>query len=88
MYTFYILFSETIDKFYVGFTSDLNERIRKHNSNHKGFTGKASDWKLVHSQIYESKDLACTREQQVKAWKSRKKIIELISSAGSEHSDL
>ncbi|MBL7910664.1 MAG: GIY-YIG nuclease family protein [Bacteroidia bacterium] len=36
----YILFSPSKNKYYVGHTGDdLVERIRKHNSNHKGFTG-------------------------------------------------
>ncbi|MFO0357621.1 MAG: GIY-YIG nuclease family protein [Sphingobacteriaceae bacterium] len=33
------------DKFYVGFTSDnIDERIRKYNSNHKSFTDKLTSW--------------------------------------------
>ena len=43
----YILFSQLKNKYYVGFTGDdLNKRIRKHNSDHKGFTGKTGDWML------------------------------------------
>ena len=35
MFTVYILFSETADKFYIGFTSEpVEERLRKHLSNH------------------------------------------------------
>jgi predicted GIY-YIG superfamily endonuclease len=42
---FYILRSETLQKYYLGHTGDtLEERLRKHNSNHKGFTGRADDW--------------------------------------------
>ncbi|MFC5193155.1 GIY-YIG nuclease family protein [Algoriphagus aquatilis] len=37
---FYILFSEAKNRFYIGHTCEgLAERFRKHNSNHKGFTG-------------------------------------------------
>ncbi|MEY5047553.1 MAG: hypothetical protein RLZZ175_912 [Bacteroidota bacterium] len=52
MYFFYILYSTSIDKYYVGHTSNLVERLRKHNSNHKGFTGKASDWEIVYSEQF------------------------------------
>ncbi|WP_333908728.1 GIY-YIG nuclease family protein [Marinigracilibium pacificum] len=39
-YHSYILYSRILDKYYVGHTGDLlTERLRKHNSNHKGFTG-------------------------------------------------
>ncbi|WP_394351331.1 GIY-YIG nuclease family protein [Cyclobacterium roseum] len=41
---FYILYSEIKDRFYIGAScDDLAERIRKQNSNHKGFTGTVPD---------------------------------------------
>ncbi|HOZ51408.1 MAG TPA: GIY-YIG nuclease family protein [Chitinophagaceae bacterium] len=40
MYHTYILYSASLNKYYIGFTADeINERLQKHNSNHKGFTG-------------------------------------------------
>ena len=79
MYHFYILYSKAKDRFYVGHTSDLKERLRKHNSDHKGFTGKTGDLKIVYSEEYTTKPEAYFRERQVKAWKSRKAIKKLIS---------
>ncbi|MBL7811480.1 MAG: GIY-YIG nuclease family protein, partial [Bacteroidetes bacterium] len=74
------------DKYYLGYTCDeLAERLRKHNSNHKGFTGSQADWKIVYSEAFSSKTEAYARERQVKSWKSRKRIQALI--AGSEHPD-
>jgi putative endonuclease len=90
MFHFYILFSPTLNKFYLGSTGDeLTERIRKHNSNHKGFTGGLGDWELKYSESYGTKIEAMSREKQVKAWKSRRLIEKLIAnrSAGSEHPD-
>ena len=82
--TFYILWSTQAGKFYIGHTTGLiDERIRKHNSNHIGFTGAFRDWKLVYSECYPSKALAYAREREVKSWKSKKRIQLLI--AGSEH---
>ena len=86
-YYFYILFSLGRDRYYIGQTNNLNERIRKHNSNHKGFTGKIGDWNLVYTEIFISKSDAFKREKEVKKWKSRKMIEQLIRSAGSEHPD-
>lgn len=89
MFKLYILFSQIKNRYYVGITGDLlEERIRKHNSNHKGFTGKTGDWKLVYSEIYEQKSEALKREKQIKGWKSRILIEKLIAKAGSEHPDL
>ncbi len=79
MYFFYILYSTSIDKYYVGHTSDLVERLKKHNTNHKGFTGNMNDWKVVYSEQYSTKIEAFAREREVKAWKSRQRIIALSS---------
>ena len=79
---FYILYSKSIDKFYIGHTSDdLDERIRRHNTNHNGFTGRANDWKLVYKEEFYQKSIARKRETQVKSWKSRNKIQELINKS-------
>ncbi|MBN1649957.1 MAG: GIY-YIG nuclease family protein, partial [Bacteroidales bacterium] len=80
---FYILFSKKLNKYYIGSTYDLVERLRKHNSNHKGFTGKIGDWKVVYSEIFDSKISALARERQVKKWKSRIAIEKLISESGN-----
>ena len=86
-YYFYILYSIIKDRYYIGHTNNLTERIRKHNSNHKGFTGKTGDWKLIYSEKYQSKADANNREIEVKKWKSRKMIVKLIGNAGSGHPD-
>jgi putative endonuclease len=76
----YILYSTTLDKYYVGFTcDDLEERLRKHNSHHKGFTGKTNDWKLVYFESFKTKEEAYARERQIKGWKSRQMIASLIN---------
>ena len=86
MFTVYILHSTKKDRFYIGYTGDLiTERLRKHNSKHKGFTGNDADWKVVHTEQYPIKSEAMAREKQIKAWKSRAMIEKLI---GAGHSDL
>ena len=81
---FYIIFSLKADKYYLGHTTEpLAERIRKHNTNHRGFTGKFSDWTLKYSEEFPTKSLAYKRELELKSWKSRSRIEALI--AGSVH---
>ena len=78
-YFTYILYSETIDKYYVGYTSmTLEERLKKHNTNHKGFTGRATDWQCVYFELFTSKSEAYAREREIKSKKSRKYIVQLI----------
>ncbi|MES2864235.1 MAG: GIY-YIG nuclease family protein [Bacteroidota bacterium] len=76
----YIIFSSTKDKFYIGLTSDLEEKIIRHNQRSKGFTGNTNDWKIVYTENYSTKTEALAREKQIKSWKSRIKIQELISN--------
>ena len=80
MYYFYILHSKLSDKYYIGSTSDLEGRLRRHNTNHKGFTGKYSDWELVYSEEYYTKKEALKRERFVKNKKSKIFIRNLIES--------
>ena len=77
----YIIYSSTKNKFYIGFTSDIKERIIRHNQKSKGFTGSTNDWKIVYTETYLTKSEALTREKQIKSWKSRIKIQELISNS-------
>jgi len=79
MHFTYILFSKSLNKYYIGSTSDIQERIRKHNSNHKGFTGKTNDWELVYTENFDSIQNARFREKQIKNWKSRIMIEKLIN---------
>jgi len=81
MATCYILYSEKLDKYYIGSTEGSNEeRLKKHLTDHKGFTGKAKDWKVVYSEILPDKHQALTREKHIKSWKSRKMIEKLINN--------
>ena len=81
---FYILFSTKANKFYIGYTTEpIEVRVRKHNSDHKGFTGKFNDWKVVYQERFSSKQLAYAREREVKSWKSKSRIEKLI--ADQEH---
>ena len=80
-YNVYILYSSIRDRYYVGHTGDdLQERLRKHNSNHKGFSGGVGDWIIVYTEIYPTKTAAYQREREIKAWKSRKKVESLLST--------
>ncbi len=76
----YILHSLVKDNFYIGYTSDLEARIIRHNQKSKGFTGNNNDWKVVYSETYVTKPEALAREKQIKSWKSRSKIQQLISN--------
>lgn len=77
----YILYSEAIDKFYIGHTNDLVRRLSEHNRTKGKFTDKGIPWKLVYTEAYSSKDEAARREKQIKRKKSRRYIEWLIKSS-------
>ena len=78
----YILYSHKKDRYYIGSTSDnISDRIKKHNTNHSGYTDGLGDWVLMYSQEFDTVNEARKREFQIKKWKSRKLIEALISKA-------
>jgi len=83
MYHFYIIYSLKAHKYYIGHTSNLSQRLVKHNANHKGFTGRYSDWVIVYSEDFETKIEAYARERQVKNWKSKIMIQQLINKSAN-----
>jgi putative endonuclease len=78
-YTVYILFFQLMNKYYVGFTGDnILERLKKHSTSHKGFTGGIGDWKIVYTEVFLTKKETMEREKQIKNWESRKMLEKLI----------
>ena len=80
MYYCYILYSKTADRFYIGHTNNPEERLKKHNTNHKGYTGKYNDWKIVLIEQFSTNEAAYARERQIKSWKNRQRIMDLINN--------
>ena len=80
LFQVYLLFSESKNRYYIGYSSNLEVRLIRHNQKSKGFTGNTNDWKVVYTEQYNTKEEAQKRELQIKSWKSRIKIQELIST--------
>ncbi|TAL77335.1 MAG: GIY-YIG nuclease family protein [Bacteroidetes bacterium] len=81
MYFFcYILYSKSINRYYVGYTSDIEERLKLHNSGHfggKSYAYKASDWIIFLLISCETIKQAVFVESRIKRMKSRKYIENL-----------
>ena len=79
-YFCYILFSKTINRYYIGYTSDIEERLLLHNQGHFGgrsYTCKASDWDLFLLIPCNTISEAMFLESRIKKMKSRKYIENL-----------
>ena len=75
----YILYSEKLNKFYVGACIDLERRFYEHNIGHSKFTKLGLPWILVYQEQFENLQLAKKREAYIKKQKSRKYIEALIA---------
>jgi putative endonuclease len=80
MFTLYILYSKTFDRYYVGYTNDLERRISEHNRKKGKFTDAGIPWILVHSELYSTKKEAMERERFIKSRKSKSFIVQIIDS--------
>ena len=56
---FYIIYSSQANKYYYGHSANIEDRLKKHNTYHKGFTGKWNDWVIVYYyEVFETKNEA------------------------------
>jgi len=80
MYTMYILYSKSLDRYYVGYTNDLERRLSEHNRKKGKYTDTGIPWELVYTEVFDSREMAHSRETYIKSKKSRRYIVELIGS--------
>jgi predicted GIY-YIG superfamily endonuclease len=80
-FTCYIIYSEKLDRYYVGHTDSITDRLKEHNSGISKYTAKASDWVIAHTEHYEHSAAARHREFEIKRKKSRKYITWLIAGS-------
>jgi putative endonuclease len=78
----YILQSESTGKLYIGHTSDLDERVARHNSKESGsrrYTHKQmGPWELIYSEKFPNRSEAMKRERSLKSGKGREWIKDNI----------
>jgi putative endonuclease len=74
-YFIYILESLTDGTYYVGSTSNLSDRIERHNQGRSRYTKAKRPWKLVYYEEFRDRNQAMKREQ-----KKRRKDRDYIES--------
>ncbi len=85
MFYTYVLFSKDHNKIYIGFTSNLENRLHSHNVlANKGYTVKFRPWELIYSEDYGSKYDAIKREKELKSSRGRAFIWGLIQNRKSK----
>ena len=80
-FTVYALHSQKFNKIYIGYTSNLNQRLLSHNfKSKKGYTTKYRPWTIIYTEIIHGKTEAMKREKQLKSARGRQFIKSLIVS--------
>lgn len=77
-YSVYILYSQSKDRYYTGYTANPDERLLEHNTGATHSTRPGIPWIIVYKEECEDKTTAIRSENTIKKMKSRKYIERLI----------
>jgi putative endonuclease len=81
MYFVYILQSARDKSYYIGYTSNIENRLWEHNEGRTGYTKLKRPWSLIYQEEYKTRKEAMVREKYLKKQKS-KVYLEKIMGGG------
>ena len=73
----YILWSEVAQRFYIGQTTDVQERLKRHSAGWEKATKPYKPWKLIWTAAKESKSEAVILERKLKNL-SQARLVQFI----------
>ena len=78
--TYYVYMLKSINnnksnKSYVGYTSNLSERINKHNSNKGAKSTRGYKWVLIYKRYFKDKSKAMSYEYKLKTDRKKRAIL-------------
>ncbi len=59
MFTLYILHSKLLDRYYIGYTNDIERRLAEHNRKKGKYTDAGIPWVLVYTENVETSQDVC-----------------------------
>jgi len=74
MHYLYLIESGTYNKFYIGQTSDLGDRVQRHNENRCKYTKGKGPWDLVGFKTFPTRSEAVHEERRLKKTKNKNYI--------------
>ncbi len=77
-YFLYFLYSDSVDRFYIGSSDNPSNRLIHHNTDNKGWTRRGRPWRIVYTKNFPSKEEAQKWERWIKRQKSRHLIEQII----------
>lgn len=73
IYFVYILRNEN-NQIYIGQTNNIDDRLRRHNSNYQKYTKNKGPWTLLYREEFATRAEAMLREKHLKGGKGREWI--------------
>jgi putative endonuclease len=80
-YFVYILQSQRDGSYYIGYTNNLEERLKRHNEGRSVFTRPKLPWVVVYQETFDSRAEAMKRERELKSRKDREFISALVRAS-------
>lgn len=74
----YILQSETTQGLYIGYTSDIERRLKQHNESTGKYTSNKGKWNIIFYKKFDNKKDSISLERKLKGWKNKTRILEWI----------
>ena len=68
-------------RLYIGFTSDLNKRVRQHQEEKGSWTRGRGPWELVQWETFDNRAEAMRRERNLKRGKTNKELRNNLNKA-------
>ena len=80
IYYLYILQSQNFNRFYIGVTQDIQNRLKRHNKGSTRSTKPYRPWKIIYFEKYSDKNLVYKREFYLKHPKGYLEKINIINN--------
>ena len=80
-YFVYMLENES-KRHYVGITTDTRRRLIEHNNGSAKSTRPFGPWKVIYTEVFDSRSDACKREWFLKHAEGRKEKLSIIQKYG------
>lgn len=84
MYYVYIIYSDKLNKKYIGYSENLKNRLEEHNRGKSSFCSRGENWKLIYYEVFKSEKDARREEQFLKSGKGRERLKFLLEETMKE----
>lgn len=84
LFTIYVLYSATVDRYFAGQTTQFEKQLQSHNGGKNSYTKSGIPWKTVLIERYASKKESDKRLEELRGSRSRDVLRRAIRSERNE----